>query len=119
MDWQEGNKAGGEIHYYRTLARSNNCRNPRERWPCLESTHPHTHPNPSTEFFLQRAMSVKLHQNGKVRSEICLENAELNRFLNVGLFRAFNIIYCTCYMNIPRWIEPCNLFLRASKGTRI
>lgn len=39
-------------------------------------------------------------QKGKVSSQIYLENAELNRFLNAGLFRAFNIIHCTCYMNI-------------------
>ena len=51
--------------------------------------------NPGTEFFLQRAMSAKLcpvtngegvTQKDKVCNQICSENAELNRFLNAGLF---------------------------------
>lgn len=42
IDWGKGNKpGGGEISYYRILARRGSCSSPGERWPCPEFTQPH------------------------------------------------------------------------------
>lgn len=77
-----GDKAGGEIHYYRTLTRSNSTRNPKgEDGLALNPLTPTHTPQPQHRVLsAENCVCQNLQERTGLLMKYVSENAELNRF---------------------------------------